>query len=61
MFPNKETGTPQKVKMFECSADQHGHLILWNGSSILNELLAVTTEWNTGETGDINAKKSEHW
>ena len=40
------------------SANQHRHLMSWNGCShshwVLRPILTVTTVWNTGETGDIS-------
>ena len=41
---------------FESSANQHRHIILWNGCShlVLRPILTVNSVWNTGETGDIN-------
>ena len=43
---------------FECSANQHGHLILWNGCShsefVFEANTPVTPVWNTGETVDIH-------
>ena len=45
----------------ERSANQHRHLILWNGGShsnwVLRPILTVTAIWNTEETGDINLLK----
>ena len=42
----------------ECSADQHGHLIPWNGCShsicFLRTILTVTTVCNTVKMGDIS-------
>ena len=37
------------MESFERSADQHGHLLLWNGCS-------HSVTWKPGETFDINCQ-----